>query len=282
MPNPNERNLNELHEKIRDTVICVVSDQGAALGEKVGTALGDLQGQIDLLTGNRTDEVNAAIASVNNLVNLLDGDAETPGLQNLNKLMGLLTEYQTVSDRLNAIDAKLAEQAATLTDLQSQITAITTAPGGGSGEQPACDCAKIESDIRAVVADVAAMRGVDAAQQQLLDAMQTQLAGMQSQISGFNAALAANTAELAAAKAKAEQAIADAAALRETVSNDRVTAANAQAANGLRIDALDAIVSAISVEAICAPAKAAFRAVFDDSFGAAFARARNRTSGVRA
>lgn len=277
MPNPNERNLNELHEKIRDTAVCFVSDQGAALGEKVGAALGDLQGQIDLLTGNRTDEVNAAIASVNNLVNLLDGDAETPGLQNLNKLLGLLTEYQGVTERLAAIDTKLGEQAATLATLQGQFSTFIT--GQNSVDvvgQAGCDCTKIEQDLSAALTTIGEMKGVDDAQAIQIAGLLSQVGSLRTEVVAFNAALATNAAAVAQAQAKADQAVRDTATLRDAVENNRVAAVNGDATNGLRLDALDALIGAVNVEAICTPAKAAFRFTFDESFGAAFARARGR------
>jgi hypothetical protein len=190
--------LNDLKDLIQSELSCILGEVGSVMG----TEIGNLQKQIDLISGADTAAIAEFRAQVEGLVALLDGDSTTPGMQNLQNLLALI-------DRVTALETWQVSVSDQITQFQSSFSYIeqrlSAVEAGGGGET--CDCAQIATDIQSLRDQIITLQGVDAAQAQSLQTLVTRLNGLDTVLTGLSDQLSNLAGDIATAGGNAQQAL---------------------------------------------------------------------------
>jgi chromosome segregation ATPase len=169
----------------------------------IGTELGNLQKQIDLISGTDTAAISNLQTQITNLVNLLDGDSNTEGMQNLQNLLALIDRVTALEGWKTTVDDQISQITVSINNYETRIAALEQGGGGGSN----CDCAAIATDINALREAITALQGVDATQAQQITTLNGRVDALLLQLNNFAEQLAGLASDVAAADGKAQQAI---------------------------------------------------------------------------
>jgi predicted nucleic acid-binding Zn-ribbon protein len=170
----------------------------------IGTELGNLQKQIDLISGTDTAAITNLQTQITNLVNLLDGDSNTEGMQNLQNLLALIDRVAALEGWKTTVDDQISQISVTIAAYEDRIANLEQ--GGGSGGS-SCDCEAIAADISALQNAITALQGVDATQAAQIATLNGRVDALLLQVTNLSEQLAGLAADVASAEAKAQQAV---------------------------------------------------------------------------
>jgi len=197
--------IDDLKTLIQSELACILGEVGSVMGAEIG----NLQKQVDLLTGTDTAAIAQLQSQIASLVAMLDGDADTPGMQNLQNLLALIDRVVALEGRADAAADQISQINSTILSYESRIAAMEQAGGGGA----TCDCAQIAADINGLRDTITTLQGVDAGQAQQIAALITRLnaldvtiAGIQDQLTGMATAIATAGGDASAALSAANAA----------------------------------------------------------------------------
>jgi chromosome segregation ATPase len=205
--------INDLKELIQSELGCLVGE----IGTVFGTEIGNLQKQLDLVSGTDTSAIATLQAQIANLVNMLDGDADTPGMQNLQNLLALIDRVAALESWRTATEDQLSQISISVQNFETRVAALEVGGTGGTS----CDCEQIATDIQSLRDSIVTLQGVDATQAQLIAALTTRLNALDVTITGLNQQLANMAADIATAGGSAQQALDAAQAAQNAVNTLR-------------------------------------------------------------
>lgn len=258
------------------TLDCLVSGLGTAVGEQIKT-------EIETLLGMPSVDLTAIQSAIAQIQSLLDADAGTEGFQVGQNIVTQLIalgnridalENSTVVAQLqvlvNSIDAGLTAEIARATaaeaalsdqiaGLTSTVNALSDTVAGLGTPSSGCDCVAIAGQIAALQTAVGNLQGVDASQAAQIATLQEQLANMATAVATATAAADAATAAANAATVAANAATSGLNALQTAV--DALDSRETERHNGHNGRLSDLEGFKAGVEAIdCAAKVALFRA----------------------
>lgn len=205
--------IDDFKQLLQTELSCLVGEIGSTLG----TELGNLQKQLDLISGADTAALAEFQAQVTNLVAMLDGDANTPGMQNLTALLGLIDRVQALEEWRSGVDDQISQFTSTFSSIEQRIAAVEQSGAGGGN----CDCAQIATDIQALRDSIVTLQGVDAAQAQQLLTLAGRVDGLVTQLDTLAEQLAGMATAIATAGGNAQQALEAAQAAQNAVNTLR-------------------------------------------------------------
>lgn len=201
--------IDDIKSLMQAELACLVGEMGTA----VGTELGNLQKQIDLISGTDTAAITNLQTQIANLTAMLDGDADTPGMQNLQNLLALIDRVASLESWKTSVDDQLAQLTSSVNTYETRIAALEA---GGSGSN-SCDCAQIATDIAALQASIVTLQGVDAGQAAQILTLTGRVDGLVAQIATLGEQLAGMATDIATAGGQAAAALAAANAAQTAV-----------------------------------------------------------------
>lgn len=205
--------IDDLKSLIQTELACILGEVGSVMG----TEIGNLQKQVDLLTGTDTAAIAQLQSQIANLVNMLDGDADTPGMQNLQNLLALIDRVAALESWKDATTDQLSQISLAMQTYESRVAALEQAGSGGA----ACDCTQIAADIQGLRDQITTLQGVDAGQAQQIAALITRLNAVDLTVAGLSDQLADLAINVATAGGDASAALSAANAAQTAVNNLR-------------------------------------------------------------
>lgn len=254
--------LDDIKNLMQSELSCVLGEIGGVLGPEIA----NLQKQIDLISGTDTSAITDLQTQITNLVAMLDGDADTPGMQNLQNLLALIDRVASLESWKTGVDDQLAQLTSSVATYETRIAALEA----GGGNSNTCDCAQIAADIEALQASIITLRGVDAAQQAAITALTGRVDGLVAQIASLTDQLSGMANAIATADGNASAALAAATAAQNAVNTlrDREDARHTDHEN--RIEMIRGQVYG-AFTGLCNAVKPAFAASFAAAKAAALA-----------
>jgi hypothetical protein len=123
MPQYNQQDNQYVQELVAIEVGQILNHVGGHVGHEIGL----LQKQLNNLMGLDAAEFTLLQSRVQSLYNLLDGDGNTPGMQNLQALMALLDRVADLEAFKTATEAELINLADGIADLDDRLTNLSGA-----------------------------------------------------------------------------------------------------------------------------------------------------------
>jgi chromosome segregation ATPase len=219
--------VDDLKNLIQAELACILGE----VGTTVGTEIGNLQKQVDLLTGTDTAALLELQTQITNLTTMLDGDADTPGMQNLTNLLALIDRVAALETWQSTAADQISQFVSTFASIESRIAAVEQGGAGGN----TCDCAQIATDIQGLRDQIVTLQGVDAAQAQQLQTLTTRLNGLETVLEGLSDQLAGLATAIATAGGNADAALTAANAAQNAVNTlrDREDARHTEHGNAI-------------------------------------------------
>jgi outer membrane murein-binding lipoprotein Lpp len=206
MDNPT---INDIKELMQTEIACLLG----ANNTLIGTELGNLQKQINLITGTDTQAITDLQTQIANLTSMLDGDADTPGMQNLQNLLALIDRVLALESWKGTVDTQLSDLTLAVSTYETRIAALEQSGGTGA----TCDCEQIATDLAALNAQIVTLQGVDATQAAQITTLSGRVDGLVAQVTSLGEQLAAMAGDIATAGGNAAAALAAANAAQTAV-----------------------------------------------------------------
>lgn len=254
--------IEDFRNLLQSELACLFGDVGATFG----TEIGNLQKQVDLLSGADTEALANLNTQIQNLVSMLDGDAETPGMQNLQNLLALIDRVAALETWQVGVADQISQFQSSFTSLQDRLAAVEQAGAGGG----ACDCAQIATDIQSLRDQIVTLQGVDAAQAAQLLTLTGRLNALDAIIAGINDQLTGMATSIATAGGNAQQALEAANAAQNAVNTLRDREDNRHTEHGNAIGLIRNQLYGMTV-GLCDAVKPTFAAAFAASKAASLA-----------